>query len=177
MTMSPGVRRFVLTAHVATSVGWLGAVVAYIALDVTAVTSRDVQLVRSAYLMMGLVVSYSIVPLAIASVTIGILNALGTTWGLARHYWVLVKLVLTIFATTILLIETSVVSDMAAMAMSDADPRELPGSLLHSVGGLVVLIVVTFLSVYKPRGMTPYGWRKQQRARRAAPSQAAAVED
>ena len=28
--------------------------------------------------------------------------------------------------------------------------------------GLVVLIVLTALSVYKPRGMTRYGWRKQQ---------------
>lgn len=175
--MSPAVRRFVLTAHVTTSVGWLGAVVAYIALDVTAVAGQDVQLVRSAYLMMELVVSYAIVPLAIASVIIGVLNALGTTWGLARHYWVLVKLLLTIFATTVLLIETSVVSDMAATAMSGADPRELPGSLLHSIGGLVVLIVVTILSVYKPRGTTRYGWRKQQRSRRGALEEAAAIED
>jgi hypothetical protein len=41
----------------------------------------------------------------------------------------------------------------------------LPGTLPHSVGGLVVLGVVLVLNVYKPQGVTPYGWRKQQEER------------
>ena len=48
MTMTPGLRRFVLTAHVASSVGWLGAVVAYLALAVAALTNQDAQTVRAA---------------------------------------------------------------------------------------------------------------------------------
>jgi hypothetical protein len=165
MTMPPRMRKLVLTAHVTTSVGWLGAVIAYLALDVTAVISQDVQLTRSMYLAMEVTVRYAIVPLALVSVLIGIINALGTTWGLFRHYWVLVKLVLTLAATTVLLIETSVVSRLAEAAASAGDPRELPGTLGHSIGGLVVLLLALVLSVYKPRGLTRYGWRKQQKQR------------
>jgi hypothetical protein len=166
MSFSPGLRKVVLTVHVISSVGWLGAVVAYIALDVAAVTSRDVGLVRACYLAMELTVTYVIVPLALASVLIGIVNALGTHWGLFRHYWVLVKLLLTLVATTVLLLETPTISSMAAAAGPGADPRTLPGSLGHSVGGLVVLLVIATLSTYKPRGVTRYGWRKQQELRR-----------
>ncbi|MBA3339872.1 MAG: DUF2269 domain-containing protein [Geodermatophilaceae bacterium] len=166
MTMPPRLRRVVLTAHVVTSVGWLGAVVAYLALDVTAVSSRDLELVRAAYLAMELTVFAVIVPLAVVSVLIGIVNALGTPWGLIRHYWVLVKLFLTLFATTVLLLEAQTIRSMAEVARAGADPRELPGSLPHSLGGIVVLLIVTTLSIYKPRGMTRYGWRKQQEQRR-----------
>jgi hypothetical protein len=37
--------------------------------------------------------------------------------------------------------------------------------LLHSIGGTIVLLVILVLNLYKPRGMTPYGWRKQQKER------------
>lgn len=162
MAMPPRLRRVVLTAHISTSVGWLGAVVAYLCLDVAAVTSRDAQLVRAAYLAMELTVRYAIVPLALASVAIGVVNALGTPWGLFRHYWVLVKLVLTLFATTVLLLEAPTVGHLAEAAAAGADPGTLPGTLLHSAGGLLVLLTVTVLSVFKPPGLTRYGWRRQQ---------------
>lgn len=163
MTLSPRLRRCVLTAHVATSVGWWGALLAYVALDVVAATSGDDQAVRAAYTAMAVVVSYVIVPLAVASVGIGILNAWGTMWGLLRHYWVLLKLVLTVIATTVLLIETRTVTALAEAATSATDPGDLPNTLVHSVGGLVVLTVVLVLSVFKPPGLTRYGWRKRRR--------------
>jgi hypothetical protein len=165
MILAPRLRKVVLATHVTTSVGWLGAVLAYLALDVTAVTSDDVQTARGAYAAMEVVLRYTIVPLALCSVLIGILNALGTRWGLFRHYWVLVKLLLTVFAATILLIETQTVTSLAAAA-SSADPRELPGTLPHSIGGLAVLLVTVILSVFKPQGLTRHGWRTQDRLRR-----------
>jgi len=160
--MPPRLRKAVLTTHVMTSVGWLGAVLAYLALDVTAVVSTDVDRVRAAYVAMDVTITYAIVPLALAAVIIGIVNALGTSWGLFRHYWVLVKLLLTLVATTVLLLEARTIRSLAEAAGSGADPRDLPGSLPHSIGGLVVLLIVTILSIYKPRGLTRYGWRKQQ---------------
>ena len=165
--MPPRLRKAVLTTHVMTSVGWLGAVLAYVALDVTAVTSTDVDRARAAHLAMDMTVTYAIVPLALAAVIIGIVNALGTSWGLFRHYWVLVKLLLTLVATTVLLLEAQTVRTLAEAAGSGADPRDLPGTLPHSIGGLVVLLAVTVLSIYKPKGLTRYGWRKQQGERRA----------
>jgi hypothetical protein len=165
VTFPPVLRKAVLTTHVLTSVGWLGAVVAYLALDVTAATSRDVALVRTAYGAMELVVVSAIAPLALVAVVVGVVNALGTTWGLFRHWWVIVKLLLTLVATTVLLLQVPTIRMLAEASRSGADPRDLPGTLAHSIGGLVVLVVVTVLSVYKPRGLTRYGWRRQQAER------------
>ncbi|HEX6336386.1 MAG TPA: hypothetical protein VFZ85_05485 [Jiangellaceae bacterium] len=160
--MPPRIRKAVLTAHIATSVGWLGAVLAYLVLDVTATTSQDVQTLRAVYPAMDLIVRYVIVPLALASVLIGVVNALGTPWGLFRHYWVLSKFLLTLAATAVLLIETQTVSALAEQATSSAGPRDLTGTLPHSVGGFLVLLTTTILSVIKPRGLTRYGWRRQR---------------
>jgi hypothetical protein len=163
VSLAPRARRFVLTTHVVSSVGWLGALVAYVALDLTAVLGTEPRMVQAAYLGMELLVRSVIVPLALLSVVVGVVNALATPWGLFRHYWVLVKLVLTVLATAVLLLEAPTVAALARSAVGTGDPRALPGSLPHSVGGLVVLLVTTTLSVYKPRGLTRYGWRKQHR--------------
>jgi len=55
MTMTPSVRKFSLTAHVASSVGWLGAVAGFLALAVAGLTSHDAQMVCAAYLAMELI--------------------------------------------------------------------------------------------------------------------------
>jgi hypothetical protein len=170
MTMSHGVRKLALATHLTVSIGWLGAVVAYLVLDVTVATTQDPQLVRSAWIAMGLVVSTAIVPLALASLLTGLVMSLGTKWGLIRHWWVLISLVLTIIATVVLLSEAGVVRRAASMAadraMSDEMLLDIPPTLVHSAGGLVVLLIIQWLNVYKPQGLTPYGWRKQQEERR-----------
>ncbi|MGW3353665.1 hypothetical protein ACWDA3_61255 [Nonomuraea rubra] len=164
--MPRGLRTAALVAHVTCSVGWLGAVAAYLALDIVTVNSQDVATVRGAYLAKDITTSYVIVPLAWAALGTGLLQSLGTTWGLFRHYWVLAKLTLTVVATIVLLAETRTVTALAEYAASSADPRALPGTLPHSTGGLAVLFLITILSVVKPQGLTRYGWRKQQDNRR-----------
>jgi hypothetical protein len=168
MIMAPGLRKFVLTAHVTSSVGWLGAVVAYLALAVAALSLQDAQTVRAAWIAMELTGWFVIVPLALASLLIGLVQSLSTPWGLFRHYWVLVKLLLTVFATIILLLHMPTVSYFAAVAAEtdSANLAGLRGELLHAGGSLLVLLVTTTLSVYKPRGMTPFGWRKQREQRK-----------
>ena len=94
MIMSPGVRKFALTAHVTSSVGWLGAVAAFLALAVVGLTSQDAQTVRATYLVMEPAGWVVLVPLAFASLLTGLVQSLGTTWGLSRHYWVLFKLLI-----------------------------------------------------------------------------------
>jgi hypothetical protein len=169
--MTPRLRKFALATHITLAVGWVGAAAGYIALDVAAATSQDAQTLRAAYLAMELIASYVIVPLALASLLSGLVMALGTTWGLFRNYWVLISLVLTITATAVLLAETQTISSFADIAADPAtssdDLRALGNTLVHSVGGTVVLLVILMLNVYKPRGMTRYGWRKQQEERRS----------
>ena len=164
MIMAAGLRKFTLTVHLALSVGWIGAVVAYLALGVSAVTSQDAQTVRAAWIAMDLTGWWTIVPLALGSLLTGIVMSLGTPWGLFRHYWVLISLGLTVFSTAILLLHMPSVSAQA-QAAREADGvtlSHLGGDLLHPGVGLLVLLVITVLNVYKPRGLTPYGWRKQR---------------
>src|ERR687894_1670585 len=171
MVMRSRLRKFAFAAHLTFSVGWIGAVAGYIALDITAATSRDGQTLRAAYLAMELIAWYVIVPLAVASLLTGLVMSLGTKWGLFRHYWVLISFLLTIIATIVLLAETQTISNFADIAAdpttSSDDLRALGSTLVHSVGGTVMLLVILVLNVYKPRGMTRYGWRKQYEQRRA----------
>jgi hypothetical protein len=159
MTMPPPLRKLTLATHLTLSVGWIGAVAAYLALDVA--TSQDPQTLQAAYLGMDLIVRYVIVPLALASLLTGLVMAMGTRWGLFRHYWVLISLLLTIVATVVLLDSMQAISDFAATAAapttSAAELRELPSTLVRSIGGMVVLLVILVLNVYKPQGMTRYG--------------------
>ncbi len=167
MTMRPGLRKSVLACHLTVAVGWIGSVVAYLALGIAAETSKDAQTVRSAWIAMELTGWYVIVPLAVASLLTGLIMALTTRWGLFRHYWVLVSLVLTALATTVLLMHMPTVSAMAEIARK-AEPNrlyELGGDLAHPGIGLVVLLVIQALNVFKPPGMTRYGRRKENQRR------------
>jgi hypothetical protein len=167
MILPPGLRKFVLTVHLTSSVGWIGAVVAYLALGVTSVTSQDASTVRAAWIAMELTGWLVIVPLALAALVTGVVISLGTPWGLFRHYWVLISLVLTIFATVVLVLHMPDVSALAKMAREadSAHLQGLGGDLFHAGVGLLVLLAITVLNVYKPQGLTPYGWRKQQEQR------------
>ena len=172
MTLTPWLRKFALTAHVTSSIGWVGAVAGFLALAVAGLTSQDAQTVRAAYIAMDLTTRFVIVPLALASLLTGLVSSLGTTWGLFRHWWILVKLVITILATFVLLQQMEPISNLADVAaettLSSAEAFEARISVVaHAGGGLLVLLVPTVLSVYKPRGMTRYGQRKQAEQRRS----------
>ena len=167
--MSRGVRKLMLTVHVTASVGWLGAIAAYIALNIPALTTQDDQIVRAAYLMMDTVMRYALIPLGAVALTTGIVQALGTPWGLFRYYWVTISLAVTTFAFVILVLHLPAVEDMAAVAADpQADVTHLGGDLLHSVGGMVLLMIPMVLNVYKPRGLTRYGWRRARSERVSA---------
>ncbi len=172
MIMPPRLRKAALTAHVASSVGWLGAVVGFLALAVTGVSSEDPQLVRGSYLAMDVVARVVIVPLALAALVTGLVQALGTRWGLFRHYWVVVKLIITVLATVVLLQQLAPIRHLAGVvAQYPLDSGDLRGEraslVVHAGGGLLVLLVPTVLSIYKPPGMTRYGRRKQRQERAA----------
>ena len=170
ITMKPRLRKLSLTAHVTSSVGWLGAVATFLAFAVTGLTSQEAQMVRSAYLAMELTASFVIVPLSLASLITGLVQSLGTKWGLFRHYWIMAKLLINILCTVVLLLHMQPITVLAGVAaettLSSADFRETRIQLVVNAGAaLLALLVATTLAVYKPRGMTRYGWRKQREQR------------
>jgi hypothetical protein len=169
--MTPGLRKFVRTAHVIFSVGWLGTVAGFLALAIAGLTSQDIQIVRASYLAMELITRYVIVPLSFAPLLLtGPILSLGTPWGLFRHYWIVVKLLINILSTVILLVHMQPISYLSRVAaagtLSSADRGAQVQLVVAAAAGLLALLVATALAVYKPRGMTPYGWRKQYEAQR-----------
>lgn len=173
MNLSARHRKVWLIVHVAVSVGWIGAVAAYLVLDVSDLIRQDAQTLRAAYLAMEMITWWALVPLALATLATGLIMSLGTQWGLVRHYWVLISFLLTLLAVAVLLVETQTISQHASVA---ADPgtspeelRSLGTTLVHSGGGIAVLLVVFVLNMVKPRGLTRYGWRKQREQRGPPP--------
>lgn len=165
MTMTGRVRKLALSAHVTSSVGWLGAVAGFLALALAGLTSEEAQMVRACYLAMELTGWFVIVPLSLASLPTGLVMSLGTEWGLFRHYWVVAKLLITILATVLLLVHMRPIGHLAGVvAATTLAHGELAGLRLQLVvdagAALLALLTATALSVYKPRGMTAYGRRK-----------------
>jgi hypothetical protein len=171
--MTPALRRLTFTTHITSSVGWVGAVVAFLAFAVIGFTSNDEVKVRGAYLLMAPAAWFVLVPLAHASLLSGIILSVGTTWGLFRHFWVVLKLGITVFATVILLIYMETFRQMAGVA---ADPVvdlavvRNASPILHAILALILLLAATVLGVYKPFGMTDYGRRKHKEQRQAVSS-------
>lgn len=162
--MTPGARKLALTAHVTASVGWLGAVASFLALALAGLNGSDT------YVAMDLITRYVILPLCFASLLTGLVSSLGTPWGLFRHYWVVIKFALTLVATILLLLHSRPIAYLARVAeetaMGSADHRQLRTQLVFDAGAaLLLLLVNTALALYKPRGVTRYGWRKQYEER------------
>jgi len=168
MNITPRLQKFALLAHLTFSLGWLGAVVAYLALAIGGFSSHDAEMMRAAYLSMELIGWYVIVPFSFATLLSGLVQSLATRWGLFRHWWIVAKLLLTIFAIVILLLHMRDMSHVSRRAaettMSSAN---FVPDLIHAGGGLLVLLAATTLSVFKPWGMTPWTRRQTSEASRA----------
>jgi hypothetical protein len=161
--MTPGLRKLNLTAHVVSSVGWTGAVVSFLVLSIAGLRSQNTEIVRSSYLSMNLIGQFVIVPLSIAALVTGLVQSLGTHWGLVKHYWVLTKFALTVGATILLLLHQFTAVAEATRRVSATSAEVLPdvgrlGAQLVFDAGFAVLVLVTTttLSVFKPWGRTRY---------------------
>src|SRR5262245_30347471 len=142
MILAPFWRKLALTGHVTFSVGWLVAVAAYLAVAIASLASQDDQVMRSGHVTMELTGWFVIVPLSLAALLSGLVQSLGTEWGLIRHYWVLVKLMLNIGAVTILFLHMPMIGRMSG-AMAE---------VIYAGGGVLVLIVTKCRSVFSSWG-------------------------
>ena len=164
--LTPTLRKLNLTAHVISSVGWVGSVAAFLALSIAGLMSKDAETVRGAYIAMNLVGQFVIVPLSVVALLTGIAQSLGTEWGLFRHYWLLMKFLLTLAATFLLLLHQYTAVTRAPKLVSAVTAGTMPSAgstgvqLTGDAGlGLLVLLIIAILSFYKPWGLTRYGLR------------------
>lgn len=170
MQMTPTLRKLALTAHIIFSVGWLGAAATYLVVAVGALVSGDAARMREVYPFLERVGWSAIVPLCVAALVSGLVQSLGTRWGLFRHYWVVAKLALTLFASAVLLVHLPAVSaaarnaaiSVATAPVSPHGPGRQAGPapiVIHAAGGVAVLTAIAALSVFKPWGLTAHGRR------------------
>jgi uncharacterized membrane protein len=168
MMMTPRIRKFALILHIISTIGWIGTIACFLVLALVGLNSQDVQMVSASYLSMELISRFVIVPISIISLLSGLIQSFGTRWGLFRHYWVLIKFLLTVVAAIVLYLQLEPIRYIASIdaetILTIANLRGVRMSLVvHAAGGIAVLLVVTTLSIYKPRGMTRYGWQNQNK--------------
>lgn len=161
-------RRLLRAAHVVVSGGWTGLVVAMLVLGVTAATTGAPEVRDAAYLLMSRIGGVVIPPLAVATLLSGAALSLTTPWGLARHWWVVAKIVLglTVIVTAVTLTDAWVSRARSVPVAGGTGTRLIVGSSVH----LLMLGLASVISVDKPWGRTPRGRRLVQRRRSAARS-------
>ena len=166
--MTPHLSKLVLTSHITFSVGWIGAVAVFLALSIVGLTSQDIELARSACLSMELSALFVIVPFCLISLFTGIVQATGAKWGLFKHYWIVVKLFLTIGSTILLLLHIQPITYLAGVA---ADPSfsnsQLSAQLIQLIAkagaAILTLLAITTISVYKPWGTIQFALRNDNK--------------
>ena len=157
MKLNPTWRKIALSAHVTSSVGWLGAVIAFLALAIIGLRGDESDgTIRSAYVAMEAIGWFVIVPFSLASLISGLIQSLGTQWGLFRHYWVAAKLFITVGASALLLLHMTVMATVAEAATAGALGDHLRNPRVQLFGDATaaafVLSIAVGLSVFKPEG-------------------------
>lgn len=150
-------RKAALTAHIAASVGWFGAVTAFLGLALLAAVSPDTRVRQAAYVIMAPAGWVVLVPFAIASLLTGLVLSVGKPWGLLRYYWVAFKLLINVVAIGVLLLYMQTLRALADIAAAPGFTAAGAGEkavspAVHSVLALLLLVAATVLAVYKPPG-------------------------
>lgn len=149
--VTPRSYRLLLVTHLTVSVGWLGVVYGKVVLGIAIVTAGTPAVAERLYAATTML-DLGYPPVAVATIVTGVALSLGTRWGLLRHWWVTMKIVLTgaVISTAVALGDRVVAQSLAAPAAVGAGPATSVLSL--SVAHLLMLVVATVLSVYKPWG-------------------------
>lgn len=156
MSFPPLPKKLVLLLHMVTSVGFIGGAAAFLVLALAGLGGRP------AYADMQLIAWWVALPAAYLSLLVGIVSSLGTPWGLFRYWWVIAKLGLTVIAVVVLQLQMRTIDALAAAEANGVLATMTAGKtamVLHASGGLVVLIVLSLLSIIKPRGITRFAPR------------------
>ncbi|MFE2190954.1 DUF2269 domain-containing protein [Streptomyces olivaceus] len=161
--LSRPARRGLLVVHVVASASWLGLTLGLLALGATAATTASPTAVEASVRSMKLFADWLLLPLALLTLTSGVVLALGTQWGLARHRWVFTKFWLTSARTvaTVLALRPGVNSAVAAVAAGNV--------LAGPVVSLSAYVFMTVISLLKPWGPTRRGRRERARRPGARP--------
>jgi uncharacterized membrane protein len=145
--LPPSVRRAVLTTHIIASVALLGDCAALLAINIRAATTSDPALAASSYELLSMFTAVFGIPLSMVSLATGLVLGFGTKWGVLRHRWVTVKLLVIL---SVILVGAFVMGP-ATETMRSGDGGTEPLLIVASAYDVLALSLATGLSVYKPR--------------------------
>ncbi len=149
MRLAPRWRKAVLTVHVVTAVGWLGVDLVLLTFGVAGLNGADPGVVYPAQSLIGRVL---FAPLSVLVWLVGVVNAVGTPWGLLRHRWVLVKLLLTTAMLGLVLFLLLPALTEAGDLADDLPRRDRITMVVAPSVSSTLLLFATVLSTYKPWG-------------------------
>lgn len=155
--MTPRLSNALLISHITFSLGWLGSVAVFLALAITGLNSDDTLLSRASLIAMQVCAWFVIVPFCLTSLLTGVIQAVMAKWGLFKHYWIVVKLFLTVASTVLLLLHLKPISYLADVAATSSfshsqDLSQLIDLIAKAGAAILVLLFITTISVYKPWG-------------------------
>jgi hypothetical protein len=148
-------RRVMVFVHVVVSTGWMGAGAANVVLTFTAGLGDDPQVRRACYVLVRTIDTWLVIPGAFAALVSGVVLSVLTPWGLARYWWVLVKLVLT---TAVIVFSTFFVGvwvERSITAGIAASPHAVE-LMVGPLASMAAFLLMTWASVAKPWGRTPW---------------------
>lgn len=149
MKLAPRTRKALLTLHIVTSVGWLGVDLVLLTLGIAGLSGVEPDVV---YPAAGLVGRMLFAPLGVLAWVVGVLSAVLTPWRLLRHWWVVVKLVITtVMLGLILLALYPTLTDAAELGATLTSRQRIDLVIAPSVSS-TLMIIATVLSTYKPWG-------------------------
>ncbi|HLL35927.1 MAG TPA: DUF2269 domain-containing protein [Streptomyces sp.] len=171
MKLSRPARRALLVVHVAASASWLGLTLGLLALGITATAAGSAPAAEAGVRAMKLFADWLLLPVGFLTLLSGLVLALGTAWGLARHRWVYTKFWLTLATTTATAFALRPGVNEAVAAVGGGRPLPDAGDVLFGpVVSLTAYVFMTAISVLKPWGPTRRGRRSRAASGRTAPA-------
>lgn len=173
--LSPKWRKMVLLLHVVSAVGWLGLHIGNVTFAITGLVTDDPVTQRTVFRAVDLLGGMLLIPISLLAFTTGVVLALGTRWGLVRHWWVLTKFVLTLIP--VILIPVSLLPGYRDLAelVNEAPAGQVvdtgtsgPSLVIAAIVSTSMYLTSVTLSVFKPWGRTKWGKRRLARPTRAA---------
>lgn len=154
-------KQLIIIIHVLSVICWLGGAMVMLLLGTYMLNSENGEqlyyTVENLHLIDVVMIRYT----ALVTLITGILLSVWTNWGLLKHYWIVIKLILTLllicfgiaYMSGWLSQLVSIAQQGRALALSDAAFLNTAYSLIGgAIANIVALIFMTAISYFKPFG-------------------------
>lgn len=155
--LGPGTRRAALVVHILSAGAWVGIDVVVGVLVVTAWLTDARGVEGLAYQALGLFAVWPMLTAGLVCLASGIPLGLGSRYGLARYWWVAVKLVMNVVLCVLILFALrpglgEVVEHGRALTAGRVSTLDVSSMFFPPAVSLTSLTVATVLAVVKPWG-------------------------